>query len=169
MWMLYSTISVAYCLPLTFEWANVFLSLKKWKSGYNKLTGNCEMKEQPSHFLYVNSYVFAFCQTHILKTGSVLAQGNECRFVTELITLICATGITFSQLVINSSANNTSFTINSTKNDMLYSFHRGTEVEMGEAIDDFLFSWKSRVNKSLILFLKGCKFNCTISFGDHLF
>lgn len=73
------------------------------------------MKGQPLHFLYVNSYVFAFCQTPILKTVSVLAQGNECRFVTELITLICATGVTFSQSVINSSTEDLSFTINSTK------------------------------------------------------
>lgn len=73
------------------------------------------MKEQPLHFLYVNSYAFAFCQTPVLKTVSVLAQINECRFVTELITLICATGITFSQLVINFSTKDPSCTIYSAK------------------------------------------------------
>lgn len=53
---------------------------------------------------------------------------------------------------------------------MLYSLHLGAKVEMGETIDNFLFSWKGRVNKSLLLFLKGCKFvNGTISFGEHLF
>lgn len=73
------------------------------------------MKGEPLHFLYVNSYVSAFCQTPVLKTVSVSAEGNECRFVTQLITLICATGITFSQLVIDSSTKDLSLTIKSTK------------------------------------------------------
>lgn len=59
--------------------------------------------------------MFAFCQTHILKTVGILAQGNECRFVTEVIMLISATGVNFFQLAINSPTEDLSFSINSTK------------------------------------------------------
>lgn len=112
------------------------------------------MKEQPLKFLYVNSFVFAFCQTHVLKTVSVLPQGNECRFLTGLITLVCATGITFSQLVINSSTKDPSFTINSTKMICCIAFIQGQRQKWERLLMTSFFPGRAELTGACFSFLK---------------